>query len=186
MREGPKAARKDMKSWPALGRRGVRRRRLVRIGGGGDDFGGGFFGRRRRASEAEVRRAAGNACRCCSASSLFTYDVLISAGHEGRPASCAHFPQHHCNLGASGERAWTPVVADAATEILATARRNGRAAARGFCRKRIACTRRSSFTSTVRIRRAAAARRSATRTSGDARAAAAWRELYGADLAVRV
>ena len=49
---------------------------------------------------------------------LFTYDVLISAGHEGRPASCAHFPQRHCNLGASGERAWTPVVADAATETL--------------------------------------------------------------------
>ena len=46
------------------------------------------------------------------------YDVLISAGHEGRPASCARFPQHHCNLGAAGERAWTPVVADAAAKIL--------------------------------------------------------------------
>lgn len=46
------------------------------------------------------------------------YDVLISAGHEGRPASCARFPQHHCNLGAQGERAWTPIVADAATQIL--------------------------------------------------------------------
>jgi hypothetical protein len=46
------------------------------------------------------------------------YDVLISAGHEGRPASCAHFPQHHCNLGAAGEREWTPIVADAATAIL--------------------------------------------------------------------
>ncbi len=45
-------------------------------------------------------------------------NVLISAGHEGRPASCAHFPQHHCNLGANGERAWTPVVADAATRVL--------------------------------------------------------------------
>ena len=50
--------------------------------------------------------------------SLLTYDVLISAGHEGRPASCAHFPQHHCNLGRGGERAWTPIVADAATQIL--------------------------------------------------------------------
>ncbi|MBV9720078.1 MAG: hypothetical protein JOZ77_12220 [Candidatus Eremiobacteraeota bacterium] len=50
--------------------------------------------------------------------SLLNYNVLISAGHEGRPASCAHFPQHHCNLGAAGERAWTPVVADAATQIL--------------------------------------------------------------------
>ncbi len=59
--------------------------------------------------------------------SLFTYDVLISAGHEGRPASCAHFPQHHCNLGAQGERAWTPVVADAATRIL---RRHGVTVAR--------------------------------------------------------
>ncbi len=49
---------------------------------------------------------------------VLTYDVLISAGHEGRPASCAHFPQHHCNLGANGERAWTPVVADAAAQIL--------------------------------------------------------------------
>ncbi len=47
-----------------------------------------------------------------------TADVLISAGHEGRPASCAHFPQHHCNLGANGERTWTPIVADAASQIL--------------------------------------------------------------------
>jgi hypothetical protein len=50
--------------------------------------------------------------------SLLKYDVLISAGHEGRPASCRNFPQHHCNLGAAGERAWTPIVADAATQIL--------------------------------------------------------------------
>ncbi len=49
---------------------------------------------------------------------MLNYDVLISAGHEGRPASCARFPQHHCNLGAQGERAWTPIVADAATRIL--------------------------------------------------------------------
>lgn len=46
------------------------------------------------------------------------FDVLISAGHEGRPASCAHFPAHRCNLGAAGERRWTPVVADAATRVL--------------------------------------------------------------------
>jgi hypothetical protein len=50
--------------------------------------------------------------------SLLTYDVAISAGHEGRPASCKYFPQHHCNLGANGERAWTPIVADAATQVL--------------------------------------------------------------------
>ena len=59
--------------------------------------------------------------------SLLTYDVLISAGHEGRPASCARFPQHHCNLGAAGERDWTPIVADAATQIL---RRHGVSVAR--------------------------------------------------------
>jgi hypothetical protein len=46
------------------------------------------------------------------------FDVLVSAGHEGRPASCAHFPQHKCNLGAAGERAWTPIVADAAARAL--------------------------------------------------------------------
>ena len=50
--------------------------------------------------------------------SLLKYDVLISAGHEGRPASCAQFPQHRCNLGAAGERSWTPIVADAAAKIL--------------------------------------------------------------------
>ena len=50
--------------------------------------------------------------------SILTYDVVISAGHEGRPASCARFPQHRCNLGAKGERAWTPIVADAAAQIL--------------------------------------------------------------------
>jgi len=43
---------------------------------------------------------------------LLHYDVLVSAGHEGRPRSCARFPTHHCNLGTPGERAWTPVVAD--------------------------------------------------------------------------
>lgn len=46
------------------------------------------------------------------------FDILISAGHEGRPESCARFPKHHCNLGTAGERAWTPVVADEATRIL--------------------------------------------------------------------
>ena len=49
---------------------------------------------------------------------VLAFDVLVSAGHEGRPASCARFPQHKCNLGAAGEREWTPVVADAATRIL--------------------------------------------------------------------
>jgi hypothetical protein len=49
---------------------------------------------------------------------LFHYDVLISAGHEGRPASCARFPKHHCNLGTAGEQAWNTIVADAATKKL--------------------------------------------------------------------
>ncbi len=49
---------------------------------------------------------------------LLRYDVLVSAGHEGRPTSCSRFPQHRCNLGAAGERAWTPIVADAATKVL--------------------------------------------------------------------
>lgn len=46
------------------------------------------------------------------------YDVLISAGHEGRPGSCARFPDRHCNLGTAGERAWTPIVADEAARRL--------------------------------------------------------------------
>ncbi len=46
------------------------------------------------------------------------FDVLVSAGHEGRPASCAQFPGRACNLGAAGEREWTPIVADAAARIL--------------------------------------------------------------------
>jgi hypothetical protein len=46
------------------------------------------------------------------------YDVLVQAGHEGRPQSCARFPRRRCNLGAPGERAWTPIVANAATRIL--------------------------------------------------------------------
>jgi hypothetical protein len=49
---------------------------------------------------------------------LLHYDVLISAGHEGRPRSCARFPAHHCNLGANGERDWTPIVADVAANVL--------------------------------------------------------------------
>jgi hypothetical protein len=49
---------------------------------------------------------------------LLRYDVLIQAGHEGRPASCAVFHPKHCNLGALDEREWTPIVADTATEIL--------------------------------------------------------------------
>jgi hypothetical protein len=46
------------------------------------------------------------------------FDILISAGHEGRPESCPRFPKHKCNLGTAGEREWTPLVADEATRIL--------------------------------------------------------------------
>lgn len=53
-------------------------------------------------------------------------DVVVQAGHQGRPASCAQFAVRACNLGASGngaaEIAWTPVVADTAA---ATLRRAG-------------------------------------------------------------
>lgn len=45
-------------------------------------------------------------------------DVLLSAGHQGRPASCAGFPKHKCNLGAAGERERTPVVVAEAARIL--------------------------------------------------------------------
>jgi len=47
-----------------------------------------------------------------------TADVLISAGHQGRPASCVHFPKHKCNLGTAGERELTPRVADQAARVL--------------------------------------------------------------------
>jgi hypothetical protein len=53
-------------------------------------------------------------------------DVVLQAGHEGRPQSCAALHVKACNLGTSLgnalERNWTPVVADAAAEAL---RRDG-------------------------------------------------------------
>ncbi len=45
-------------------------------------------------------------------------DVLIGAGHEGRPQSCTRFPKHKCNLGTAGERTYTPQVADEAARVL--------------------------------------------------------------------
>jgi hypothetical protein len=52
-------------------------------------------------------------------------DVVIQAGHEGRPASCAPNHVHACNIGASSpagrEILWTPIVADAATATLRAA-----------------------------------------------------------------
>ena len=53
-------------------------------------------------------------------------DVVIQAGHQGRPASCAPLHVKKCNLGAASaagrERDWTPIVADAAARTL---RRDG-------------------------------------------------------------
>lgn len=110
---------------------------------------------------------------------VLQYDVLISAGHEGRPASCAHFPQHHCNLGAAGEREWTPIVADAATKILRS---------EGFTVARLP----ADFAGQYKVKAAVfihfdgsnpPCRSSASigyADQRDAAAAKAWRKLYGA------
>jgi len=49
-------------------------------------------------------------------------DVVVQAGHEGRPASCAPNHVRACNIGASApagrEIRWTPIVADALTATL--------------------------------------------------------------------
>jgi hypothetical protein len=53
-------------------------------------------------------------------------DVVVQAGHQGRPQSCAALRVSACNLGtafgAQLERNWTPIVADAAAAAL---RRDG-------------------------------------------------------------
>jgi hypothetical protein len=58
-------------------------------------------------------------------------DVVIQAGHQGRPASCVALAVRACNLGtglgAQRERDWTPRVADVAADIL---RRDGLTVAR--------------------------------------------------------
>ncbi len=48
-------------------------------------------------------------------------DVLIQAGHQGRPGSCARFPKRPCDLGTHGERTLTPLVADEAARRLRAA-----------------------------------------------------------------
>lgn len=49
-------------------------------------------------------------------------DVVVQAGHEGRPQSCAPLHVKACNLGtglgAQRERDWTPIVGDAAAAAL--------------------------------------------------------------------
>lgn len=51
-----------------------------------------------------------------------TGDIVVQAGHEGRPQSCAPLHVKACNLGSHGagadERDWTPIVADEATRVL--------------------------------------------------------------------
>ena len=52
-------------------------------------------------------------------------DVLVQAGHEGRPQSCAVYHVQACRLGAAAGRFreldWTPIVADEATRVLRAA-----------------------------------------------------------------
>lgn len=56
-----------------------------------------------------------------SASVVESADVLIQAGHEGRP-DCNREPRSLCNnTGAAGEIRWTPIVADEATRVLRAA-----------------------------------------------------------------
>jgi hypothetical protein len=53
-----------------------------------------------------------------------TVDVVVQAGHEGRPASCARFHVPHCYLGASSgtpEGTLTAIVADATAAALRSA-----------------------------------------------------------------
>ncbi|HEY4442355.1 MAG TPA: hypothetical protein VGN14_17985 [Candidatus Elarobacter sp.] len=54
-----------------------------------------------------------------------TADILIQAGHQGRPASCAPHHVVACNLGTGAqgvtERDWTPLVADEAAAALRAA-----------------------------------------------------------------
>lgn len=52
-------------------------------------------------------------------------DVVVQAGHQGRPGSCAPLHVRACNLGAAGggarERDWTPIVADETARVLRAA-----------------------------------------------------------------
>ena len=49
-------------------------------------------------------------------------DVLVQAGHEGRPDSCVPMHVKNCALGTGAqgalERQWTPIVADEVTRVL--------------------------------------------------------------------
>jgi len=60
-----------------------------------------------------------------SAARAADVDVVVQAGHQGRPASCAPLHVKACNLGAASplgtEREWTPIVADSAAKVLRAA-----------------------------------------------------------------
>jgi hypothetical protein len=59
--------------------------------------------------------------RAVQAAQTLTADVLIQAGHEGRP-DCGVEPASLCNnSGAPGEIRWTPITADVATRTLRAA-----------------------------------------------------------------
>jgi len=57
-----------------------------------------------------------------SAAAAEAGDILVQAGHEGRPASCAVHHVKACNIGTGAhgahEREWTALVADEATRVL--------------------------------------------------------------------
>jgi hypothetical protein len=64
-------------------------------------------------------------CGLSTAALAETADVVVQAGHQGRPASCAPNHVRACNIGASSaigrEIAWTPIVADAMAASLRSA-----------------------------------------------------------------
>ena len=64
-------------------------------------------------------------CGLTTVAAAETVDVVVQAGHEGRPESCAPNHVRACNIGASSaigrEIVWTPIVADAMTAALRTA-----------------------------------------------------------------
>jgi hypothetical protein len=76
-----------------------------------------------RAPAATILVAFFSVLQCARADEV---DVVVQAGHQGRPASCYILHVKACNLGTGlgpeRERDWTPVVADAAAAVL---RRDG-------------------------------------------------------------
>ncbi len=152
LREGSTKAQKDMKRWLFWGGTGFGRARRLVVGGGGG-FGGGVLGRRRRFRRRQALRAG----RGDSSGELRRIDL-------GRPrrAPCQLRALSATSLQSrgGGERAWTPVVADAATEDLRLDGREGCSASGRFRRQVSRGRAPSSFTSMDRRRRVGAAHRS--------------------------